>query len=429
MQLKKYLTNTLWLFIDRILKMVTLFIVGVYVVRYLGPNQYGILSYHLSLVSLFAVFFSLGLNDILVKELVQDTYKESEVLGSGLFLRIFSSVLISIFLILYCWNLPSIQFDILIFILLGYIFQCDSLIAYSYQAKVLSKKVVFCQQITTFIGIFFKIYFVYFEFPLKAFAFVFLLENLLNFIFLVILYTKDYMSPLKWKVNWVLLKSILRRMLPLLFTGIVGSFYLKIDQIMIESYLSVKDVGVYSVCVRLSEVFNFIPMLICSSLYPSLVNAKNIGVIEFEEKMVLLYELLFTISFFISIFIVSFASVIITTIYGVDYSGAILPLQIHIFSAPLLFFIVASDKYLIIEDIIILSFYRGFIGVFANIMLNIYLIPKLGILGASIATVLGYIILILSMLFTKAKGQLLLQLRALFPINIIKLARKKYIYK
>ena len=72
---KKYFVNTGWLFFERIIGMAVTFFVGVYVARYLGPANFGLLSYAGSFVGLFMGISALGLNNIVVRELVKNEKK------------------------------------------------------------------------------------------------------------------------------------------------------------------------------------------------------------------------------------------------------------------------------------------------------------------------------------------------------------------
>lgn len=79
---KKYFVNTSWLFFERIVGMAISFFVGVYVARYLGPGNFGLLSYAGSFVGLFVVIATLGLDNIVIRELVKDEKRSDELLGT-----------------------------------------------------------------------------------------------------------------------------------------------------------------------------------------------------------------------------------------------------------------------------------------------------------------------------------------------------------
>jgi len=53
---KKYFFNTGWLMLDKIARLILGLFVGVWVARYLGPANYGVLSFALSFVGLFGAF-------------------------------------------------------------------------------------------------------------------------------------------------------------------------------------------------------------------------------------------------------------------------------------------------------------------------------------------------------------------------------------
>ena len=68
----RYFKNTSWLFAEKILRMFVGLFVGIWVARYLGPEQFGLFSYAQSFVGLFTAMATLGLDGIVVRELVKD---------------------------------------------------------------------------------------------------------------------------------------------------------------------------------------------------------------------------------------------------------------------------------------------------------------------------------------------------------------------
>ena len=60
--------------------------------RYLGPSNYGLISYAASIVAFFLPIMRLGLNATMVRELMIDPDKEDEVLGTTLLMNVLSSV-------------------------------------------------------------------------------------------------------------------------------------------------------------------------------------------------------------------------------------------------------------------------------------------------------------------------------------------------
>ena len=95
---QRYAVNTIWLFSERFLRIISGLFVGIWVARYLGPEQFGALSYIISFVSLFAAFSSLGLDVILVRELVKEESRLNALLGTTFYLKV-AGAITTIFLI------------------------------------------------------------------------------------------------------------------------------------------------------------------------------------------------------------------------------------------------------------------------------------------------------------------------------------------
>ncbi|EII5647825.1 oligosaccharide flippase family protein, partial [Vibrio parahaemolyticus] len=92
--LKKYSTNTLWLLFEKIIRLVSGFFIGVLVARYLGPEKLGILSFSQSYVGLLVVFTNLGLDSIIVRELIKQQYDERIILSTAFAIKMCSSLLL-----------------------------------------------------------------------------------------------------------------------------------------------------------------------------------------------------------------------------------------------------------------------------------------------------------------------------------------------
>jgi len=96
----RYFRNTSWLMTEKIIRILAALVVGVWVTRYLGPSDFGILAYAQSFVGLFAAFSTLGLNDLLVRELVLEPKDKYLLLGTSFILQTLGSLfLLSLLLV------------------------------------------------------------------------------------------------------------------------------------------------------------------------------------------------------------------------------------------------------------------------------------------------------------------------------------------
>lgn len=417
---KKYLKNTGWLFIGKISGMIASFFVGVYVARYLGPSQYGLLSYAVSFAGLFSIFTSLGIDSILNRELVSHPEEKDELLGSGFMIKIIGSIIAIMSIVI---SLFFIKTDILTNTLIlisasTFIFSAFGVIDIYFQSQVLAKNTVKIQIMSLIITTILKLLFIFLNFGIIYFAIVYLIDIFIISIGFVLSYKKTGQKIFKWKVKKDLIIMLLKNSWPMILSGAAITIYMKIDQVMITNMLGNEANGLYSVAVKLSEVWYFIPALICSSIFPSIVQAKKGNPIMYENRLKKLYSLMFYLSVSIAIIISSFSGIIITSLFGNEYLGAINVLKIHIWAGVGVFIGYALSQYMIIENYTKIFLYTTIIGAIINIILNIILIPKIGIVGAAIATAVSYILQSLSIIFfKKTKNQLKILLKSIFLLK------------
>ncbi len=169
-----------------------------------------------------------------------------------------------------------------------------------------------------------------------------------------------------------LVKSLLKDSWPLILSGIVISIYMKIDQIMIKEMLGNREVGEYAVAVRLSELWYFIPMVISSSLFPAIINAKKVSEELYYQRFQKLYDLMVWIAISIAIPMTFLSDWIVNFLYGIQYSEAGDVLKIHTWSIVFVALAYASGRWMLAENLQIYSFYRYLIGAIINIILNYF---------------------------------------------------------
>ena len=389
---RKYFANTSWLMGERILRMGVSLFVGIYVARYLGPERYGLLSYANSFVGIFLALATLGLDEVVVRELLKTPEQREKILGTSFLLKLIGTLLmwVAIFAAV-PFTENDLQTNILIIIIaFGAVFQAFNVIDLNFQAKVKSKYVVHSQFVQLIISSIVKIILVFNEAPLIWFASVFFLDAIVLALGLVFTYLHNSNKIFSWKWSYETSKNLLHDSWPLIFAGIVVSVYMKIDQLMIKEMLGAKEVGLYAAAVKLSEAWYFIPMAIASSLYPAIINARNFQKEVYYQKIQNLFDLMVWIAVSIALPTTFLSTLIVEFLYGKEYLGSSSVLIIHIWTGVFVFLGVASSKYLLAENFIKKTFYRTFIGALLNIIMNYYLIRIIGIEGAAISTLFSH---------------------------------------
>ncbi|HPN88270.1 MAG TPA: flippase [Candidatus Omnitrophota bacterium] len=422
-EFKKYFYNTSWLLGERILRCVATLIIGILLARYLGPKQFGILNYAISFVLLFLNITSLGLDDILPRELVKNPSHENELLGTAFLLRLFSGIFsILLIILINIWRQENFAIiSIIIIIALGLIFKPFLIIESFFYSKVTSQHSAKAYLFALVIFFLLQIALILIKAPLIWFAFAILLDGIILALGLSYNYLKQNKKFHAWKHKRNVAISLLHDSWPLILSGMTISIYMRIDQIMIKNMLDVTQVGIYSIAVRISEAWYFIPVLICSSLFPAIIKFKEHDFIMYNHRLRQLYSLMILLALSIAIPISFFSKNIISLLFGTEYIGATSVLKIHIWSAIFVFLGVASSRYLLAENFTKISLITTSASMLINIILNFILIPLYGIKGAAIATLFScFSATFLIIFFKKTYSQGILMIKAFNVLRLFK---------
>jgi len=242
---KKYFKNTSWLFGEKILRILISFVVTVFVVRYLGPKDFGLLSYAISFYGLFSTISILGLESITIRELVKNPDKRDDLLGSVFLLRLLGGVSTIIFIAFTLYfSGESTNISILILIVsTSAIFQSLSVVDYYFRAEVKAKYSVYVFSSSVLLVAVLKIMLIIFEANLFYFAIAFSIEFLLAAAGFLFVYRFNKLKLSGWRFNKKIAISLLKDSWPLILSGLVVSVYMKVDQVMIKNMLNTEEVG------------------------------------------------------------------------------------------------------------------------------------------------------------------------------------------
>ncbi len=200
-------------------------------------------------------------------------------------------------------------------------------------------------------------------------------------------------------------KQLMRDSWPLLLAGASSQVYSQIDTVMIQHSLSSVSVGLYSSATKLTQIFQAFPGIIIASLMPALINARAISRSEYLHRFRSLLSVTIGISALFIMPVFFLAPFIILAVFGVDFLPATSTMRIHMWSTFGIVIVALLQKYLIIENFAKIFFVTTIIGATTNTALNLFLIPRFGINGAALTTVLSYIVMIISIFFFKKTRQ------------------------
>lgn len=365
-------------------------ILVVWIARYLGPEQFGLLSFTGAFVMLFSAIATVGLQGIVVRDVVREPEYANETVGTAAVMQLLGGVIAYILILGVIFIMrPDDPLAKTIVAIVGsmMLFKAGDVALYWFESQVLSKYIVWVQNGTFLVFAGIKVSLILRDAPLISFAWAMMGQAAVTGLLMVAMLNFRGPSIRQLEVSLSRAKGLLRDCWPLLLTGIAVTIYMKVDQIMLGQMLGDEAVGVYSAAVRISEVWYFIPIMIVNSVFPAILEAKKRSESLYYERLQRLYDLVVLISFAVALPMTFLSTPIVTLLFGSAYALSGTVLAIHVWGGLFVFLGVSSGKWLLAENRQILSFQRTFVGCIFNIGLNFQLIPRWGPVGAAVATV------------------------------------------
>ena len=392
--LRRTLSNLTWLSADRVVRLFGAVFVNAWVIRHLGPEQNGVLSVAMAFVGMFTPLAVLGMDAIVIRDIVRSPEKKNNILGSAFVLRVAGAVLalilsVSLFSIIRPGD--SASRTLVVLLASGALFQSFDVIDYWFQSQVQSKYTVYAKNTAFVVASVAKVICILFDAPLVAFAAIAAGEFVLSAVGLVAMFRRQSNDVRSWFFTRDQAASLLVNSWPIVISDLAVFMQSRIDQVMIGQYLSTADVGYYAAAQKVSEPLSFIPMVIMSSVYPVIVQTKEWSENEFTRRMVNLYRLMFIISVLLCLPVSIFSKSIVTLLYGDRFGPTAMILAMVIWTRFYAFYGVARSVYISSENLFRHALLCSIAGVTVNVISNYLLIPRLGIVGSVVSAHLGFI--------------------------------------
>ena len=391
--LQNVVSNTGWQFADNAVRMVVGLVVGVWLARYLGPEQFGLLSYALAFVSLFAALSNLGLEDIIVRDIVREPAARGGVLGSAFTLRLiggtfsFAAALGAIFVLRPDDSLSRWLVGI---IAAGAIFQALTVIEFWFHSQVQARYAIMAKGGAFLVCSIAKVGLILMQAPLVAFAWIVLVEGVVGTGGLVVAYWNKGNRLVDWHGSLKRALGLLRDSWPLMLSSMVIMIYFRIDQVMLGEMVGNEEVGIYSVAVRLAEVWYFIPTALYWSVYPAIVEAKSVSEELFYSRLQQFYNLVVLVAYVVALPTTLIAQWLVPTLFGDAFARGGLMLAVLIWANVFSSLEIARSSFLTVMNWTRLYLVTVTLGCVLNIALNLWLIPLYGGMGAVIASLISY---------------------------------------
>ncbi len=393
-RLRKIIGNISWLFADRILRLGVGVVVVALIARYLGPEQFGLLNYAIALVALFRIFATLGLDRIVIRELVHTPACKEEIVGTAFILKLLGGILAWLLAVVTIFLIrpdDTLSHYLVAIIAAGSIFEAFDAIDFWFQWQIKSKYTVLAKNTAFIIVTCIRIILINMQAPLIVFAIAISTEFFLGAIGLLIAYQFNRQTLLALRPRWERAKSLLQESWPLIIAGVAIMIYLRIDQVMLGQMVGDEAVGIYAVTTRISSVWYFIPIGIVSSVAPSITEAKRSSETLYYSRLQKLLNLMAVLAYSIAIPMTFLAKHILVIMFGEDYAPGGRVLVIMVWTCMFWFLgICKSQIWIINEGRTRYNLIEKSLGALVNVLLNFWLIPIYQEFGAAIATLISY---------------------------------------
>ena len=398
---KKSVKNAGWLIGGKMAQMPIKLLVGILSARYLGPSNYGIINYVDAYTAFFMAFCILGINSVLVKEFINHPDDEGTILGTSLVLRAVSSFLSLVMIVSLVAVIDADRTIIMVAALcsISLLFNIFEVFNFWFQAKLKSKVTAIVALIAYTITSAYKLFLLFSNQSIVWFAMAMSVDYIVVALLMILAYKHYHGKKLAFSLQYG--KSLLKISTPFIFPGIMVAVYTYTNKFLLKHIMSEADVGFFSTAVAICGMWTFILSAIIDSAVPLIMEARKDNIKLYEKRNKQLYAIIFYVSFFASVIISAGAPLIISILYGSEYSAAVNPLRIITWYTAFAYLGAARNAWVVCENKQSHLKYLYLASAVLNILLNLLFIPLFGASGAALASLLTQIATIVIPLFIK----------------------------
>lgn len=386
MENKRILKNASWIVMGRLFQMVLSLLTGIITARYLGPSNYGLINYSASYIAFFSAICTLGLDSIIVNEVIEHSENEEEIVSTIVFLRVLAgavSIVLVQGVVIFTNPNQEILYNVNLIQSLQLLFAAFNTFSYWLQSRLESKITSLVQSFAYFVVFIYKVVILIARKSVIWFA----MSNTLDLIIIAVILFAIYLKKGKrFKLDLKLVKPLIDKGKPFLFSAVMLVVYQQTDKLMLGKMLNTSAVGLYSAALRLCDIYAFIPVAIIDTLRPVIVSEKKKSNIQYGNRLIQAYGSLIWISLMCCSFVSVFSKLGMLLVYGESYIEASKTLTIAIWYTGFSYIGGINNIWLICENKQRYVAVTTFVGAISNVLMNAVLVPAWGINGAALAT-------------------------------------------
>lgn len=389
----KLAQNALWMILAKVYQMLVNLVVSMLMARYLGPSNYGLISYAASFTALFSSICSLGLGGVVIHELISKEQK-GEILGSAIGMKLLSSFfsVMTIVALTFALN-PGEPLTVTVVLIYSttLIFQSVDIINTWHQANLRSQITASISAVGYTVAAVYKIWLLVTEKDVRWFAASHAVEYALVAVLLLCSYCPKRLKnqPLRFSLKTG--KDLLGKSYHYILSGLMVSVYGQMDRIMLKSMLGEEYVGYYSAALTVCSMWPFVVAAITDASRPVILAQYKSNMSQYEKNLIRLYGVIIYVSVAAALAICALSKPIIWILYGEAYYQAQGVLCIMSWYTIFSQLGVARSIWMVPNGKQKYEKYIAASGAVCNLVLNAVMIPLWGVNGAAIATLVTQI--------------------------------------
>lgn len=419
--------NAAWVIGCKIAQSLINFVIGLMTVRYLGPSNYGVLSYAMSVVAFAVPIMQLGLNHVLVRELVKSPEREGQILGTALMINIISSIFCMIGTVAFVAIADGGDKEIILVCALyslTLLFQATEITQFWFQSKLRSKYTSIAMLSAYIVVALYKVYLLATQKDVSWFALSNVLDYFLISIILMVMYKK--VGGQRLGVNWQTGREMLSRSKYYIIPSLMVMIFQHTDRIMIKLMIGEAETGVYSAAITCIGITGFVFAAVIDSARPVILEAKEKDQVLYETRVAQLYSIITCMSVGQGIVMTLFAKPIVHLLYGSEYAKAASILAVAVWYVTFSYYGSVRAVWILAEEKQKYLIGINMAGAMANVTLNYFLIPVWGAVGAAVASLITQFFtnVIIGFIFKPIRENNILMVRSWNPKVLLGIIRR-----
>lgn len=423
---KSVINNAAWIIACKIVQAVLRLVITMLMARYLGPSNYGVISYAASVVAFVVPIMQLGFRNTLVQDFVNSPHNEGRILGTALGLNVLSAAACMVGVCAFSAVANAGEKSTIIVCALystSLLFQALEMCQYWFQSKLLSKYTSLTMLAAYVLVSVYKFIILLTHRSIYWFAVSDAIEYMLISVFLIYFYKKAGGQRLSFSLSTG--KSMFEKSRYYIVSNLMVTIFAQTDKIMLKLMSGDEITGYYSAAITCANITSFVFYAIIDSVRPSIFQNKNENQQKFEESLSNLYSIIIYFSLVQSLAIAVFAPLVVKILYGAQYEASVNVLRLVVWYTTFSHMGIVRNIWILTEGKQKKLWMINLSGAMLNVVINYLLIPHFGAMGAAFASLMTQIFtnVILGFIMKSIRYNNTLMIKGLNPMPVIRMLK------